>query len=145
MALLSMTRLQLKSISLLPKFIVQNEGVVKQLRVSDGFLNGKTMIDFNLGAWTTTLWENEDAMRAFYTSGAHRNIMPTLSDYSNEAVVCHIAFDGDGLPDWHFVHEKLSTIGKFSTVLKEPTQNHLNKKIVMPKVTFLTRPIKPSK
>ena len=143
MAFLSMTRLQVKSIFLLPKFIVQNEAIVKQLRSSAGFKKGKTLIDLGLGAWTVTLWDSEDAMRAFYMNGAHRNIMPSLSAYSNEAVTCHNAFDALDLPAWDYVHDKLSSLGKFSSALKEPTQNHLEKKIIKPKITFLTRPINP--
>ena len=142
MAFLSMTRLKVKSILLLPKFIVQNEAIVKQIRSSEGFRNGKTLLDPSLSAWTVTLWDSEDAMRAFYTSGAHRNIMPSLSFYSNEAVTAHMSFSEVDLPTWRFVHEQLSKIGKFSTVLKEPTQNHLDKIISKPSITLLTRPIK---
>jgi hypothetical protein len=143
MAFLSMTRLQVKSIFLLPKFFVQNEAIVKQLKTSAGFKKGKTLIDLGLGAWTVTLWESEDAMRAFYLSGAHRNIMPSLSAYSNEATTGNLTFDEADLPTWDFVHENLSKFGKFSSVLKEPTQSHLDKKIMKPKITFLTRPINP--
>lgn len=103
MAFLSMIRLQVKSILLFPKFIILNEAIVKQIRFSNGFKKGKTLLDPSLGAWTMTLWESGEAMRAFYTSGAHRNIMPSLSFYANEAVVAHVDLDEDDLPTWDFV------------------------------------------
>lgn len=143
MAFLSMTRLKIKSILLLPKFIIQNEAIVKQIRTSKGLKIGKSLLDPSLGAWTVSIWDSEESMRAFYTSGAHRNIMPSLSYYSSEAVTAHISFDEENLPSWDFVHEQLSKIGRFSTVLKDPSKNHLSKIIPKPKTTLLTRPINP--
>jgi hypothetical protein len=143
MAFLSMTRLRVKSIWLLPKFILENSGVINQLRSSKGFKAGKTLLDPSLAAWTVTLWENEAAMRAFFGSGAHRASLPKLSFYADEASSGHMDFAETELPDWNFVYEKLSTIGKFTIPLQSPSQNHINQIIKRPSTTLLSYPIKP--
>ncbi len=143
MPALSMTRLKLKSAGLLPKFIIENETAVKQLKTAKGFICGKTLAELSLGMWTTTLWDSEENMRNYYTSGGHRELMPKLSQYASEAVTTHISYDQKELPSWAFVHEQLSAKGRFSTALKDPSQDHLNKIIKFPKITIFTRPLKP--
>lgn len=143
MPVLAMTRLKLKSARLLPKFILENETAVKQLKTAKGFICGKTLAEPSLGMWTTTLWDSEENMRAYYISDAHSKLMPKLSHYACEAVTTHISFDEKKLPSWGFVHEQLSSKGRFSTVLKEPSQDHLNCFIKFPKITIFTRPLKP--
>lgn len=143
MPLLSMTRFKLKSYRLLPKVLRENKGIIEQLQISSGFIAGKTLIDPQLGLWTTTLWESEADMHAFYTSGAHRLIMPKLAEYACEAVATHIETDSQRLPSWEFVHDQLSKRGTFSLALKETTPDHDNKYIAPPKITLFTIPIKP--
>jgi hypothetical protein len=67
MPILALTRLKLKSARLLPKFGIENEVTVKQIRVAKGFLAGKTLLEPNLGAWTTTLWDNKENMKVYYS------------------------------------------------------------------------------
>jgi hypothetical protein len=90
-----------------------------------------------------TIWKNEEAMRAFNISGAHRNIMRSFCNYVNEAATKHMEFNEVDLPAWKFIHVKLISIGTFSLALKEPSKNHLDRKIAMPKVTILTSLILP--
>jgi hypothetical protein len=145
MTVLSMTRLQLKSIGLLPEFLIWNERLVKQLRVANGFIKGKTLGDERLGMWTAVLWNNEADMRAYFTSGTHGGLMPKLDYFSCASVTAHIPYDLAALPPWDFVHEKLSSIGRFSAVLRAPTDDHRNRIIAKPKMRLLTRPLKPKK
>jgi hypothetical protein len=145
MPILALTRLKLKSARLLPKFVIENEAAVKQLRVAKGFIAGKTLAEPNLGMWTTTLWDNEENMRAYYISGAHKDLMPKLVDYACEAVTTHIDYPHNDLPSWAFSHEQLTTKGRFSTILKNPTPDHQNHVIAFPKITIFTRPIKPKR
>jgi hypothetical protein len=52
MPILAMTRLRLKSIRLIPRFISANERAVAQLRTAPGFLRGKLLAELNLAMWT---------------------------------------------------------------------------------------------
>jgi hypothetical protein len=78
MGVLSMTRIKLRSIRLLPPFLAQQEAAVKQLRSARGFIKGKALIDTSLATWTLVLWDGAEDMRAYYLSGAHRELMPKL-------------------------------------------------------------------
>lgn len=142
MGVLSMTRIKLRSIRLLPAFLAQQEAAVKQLRSARGFIKGKALIDTSLGTWTLALWDSAEDMRAYYLSGAHRDLMPKLRDFACEAVTTDIPYDQPNLPSWEFVRQKLSSVGRFSTVLEKPSGDHLTRVIAKPKTTIFTRPIK---
>lgn len=143
MPIIALTRLKLKSIMQLPKFVIENEAAVKQLRIAKGFIGGKTLIEPNLGLWTTTLWEDEESMKAYYTSGAHKALMPKLVIYACEAVTTHFDYPSKELPSWAFSYEQLMAKGKFSGILKDPSQDHQNHVMTFPKITFFSRQINP--
>lgn len=54
------------------------------------------------GVWTKhytmTLWENEDQMMAFVSSGAHLDAMKKSREMAKEIRVMH--FEGSSLPNW---------------------------------------------
>lgn len=54
MPILSMTRLRLKSIKLVPRFMWANEPAVAQLRTAPGFLRGNLLAELNLAMWTAS-------------------------------------------------------------------------------------------
>lgn len=145
MPILAITRLKLKSLSMMPKFLFENEAAVKQIRIAKGFLTGKTLAEPNRGMWSATLWDNEENMRNYYTTAAHLALMPKLVEYACEAATTHIPYPGDTLPSWSFCHEQLMEKGRFADVLNQPTDDHINQFISAPKVTFFTRPLKPKK
>jgi heme-degrading monooxygenase HmoA len=85
MPFISITRLRIHSIFILPKFMLANEASVKQLRKIDGFLKGKELIDKGLTFWTLTMWRDEIAMKAFRNSIPHRKAMQKLPSWCCEA------------------------------------------------------------
>jgi hypothetical protein len=139
MPILSMTRLRLKSIKLVPQFMWASETAVPQLRTASGFLCGKFLAELNLAMWTASLWFSGENMRAFYLSGAHRSLMPKLKDFACEAMVGHIIYDSSELPSWQFIYEELCKEGRYSDALSEPSDNHRNRNVAPPKFTLLTR------
>jgi hypothetical protein len=145
MVVLSMTRFRLKSMWLLPKFMLANEAAVTQLRAADGFIEGKILADLPRDLWTCVMWASDADMKAYVTSGAHRALMPKLSSFACEGVTTHMPYDLLDLPSWTFVHQKLTAIGSFTSALDAPSQDHLAHVIAAPKSTLLTRPIKPRK
>jgi Domain of unknown function (DUF3291) len=130
---LAMTRLKLKSPRYLIPFWLHTEQVVKQMRASEGFVTGKLMGTLNLSMWTMTLWTSEEALRAFYLSGAHQNVMGKLSEWSSEAVAGHLAVETHQLPSWFEVRTTLCKIGCFAK-LAEPSIDHNNGAIENPKI-----------
>ncbi len=116
MPFVSVTRLRVKSIFFLIPFMRANEASVKELKISNGLLKGKELIDKKLTFWTITLWENEESMKGFRGSSAHRISMQNLPKWCNEASYHHWIQEDDELPSWDTISEKLYSDGKLSKV-----------------------------
>jgi hypothetical protein len=122
MAFVSITRLRLRSMLLLPRFIWLNERVVRQIRKSPGFREGRILIDAHLTLWTITSWDSEAQMRAYRDEGAHRAVMPKLAAWCDEASVARFADRAD-LPTWDEAHAQMVSSGRASRV-RHPSPNH---------------------
>ncbi len=140
MPVLAMTRLRLKSVRLLPRFIWASEAAVDRLRTAPGFLRGKLLAELNLAMWTASLWHSEEGMRAFYLSGAHRALTPKLREFACESIVGHVPYESSELPSWQFIYENLCKVGRYSdALLSEPSDNHRNRNVTRPRFAFLAR------
>ena len=141
MPFVSVTRLRVKSLLYLIPFMRANEASVKELKGSIGLLKGKELIDKKLTFWTVTLWENEDAMKKFRGSPAHRNAMQQLPRWCDEASYHHWIQEGNEFSDWNMISEKLFTEGKLSKVRK-PSNAQINNQFPSIKWTKTERRLK---
>ena len=116
MPFISVTRLRVKSLFFLIPFMRANEASVNEIKVSKGLLKGKELIDKKLTFWTVTIWENEESMKKFRGSIAHRNAMQQLPKWCNEASYHHWIQEDDEFPSWDIVSKKLYSEGKLSKV-----------------------------
>jgi hypothetical protein len=130
MAFVSLTRLRVRSVWLLPKFFWYAVLSSQQARKAPGNLGVELLNDTNFAYWTKTLWKDEASMRAFLLSGAHRAAMPVLQQIVDEAQVAH--YSADALPDWKEAHRRLQESGKFTT-LKLPSADHMARRITPPR------------
>ena len=78
MALISVTRLRVRSFGYLPSFLWETLKAMRQAEHSPGFLGGKLLRNAKNAFWTLTAWKDEAAMNAYRTGGAHRGVMPKL-------------------------------------------------------------------
>ena len=127
MPFVSVTRLRVKSLFFLIPFMRANEASVKEIKVSKGLLKGKELIDKKLTFWTVTIWENEESMKKFRGSIAHRNAMQQLPVWCNEASYHHWIQEDYELPSWDTISKKLFSEGRLSKVRnpsKAQIQNH---------------------
>lgn len=131
MPFISVTRLRIRSIFYLPKFIWYTLKSQRQAERSQGFLNGRLMRDKGNAFWTVTAWKDEAAMRAYRGTGAHMKAMPKLLDWCDEASVVNWEQPGEELPGWAEAHRRMSAEGRMSKV-KHPSQAQLEKKIAAP-------------
>lgn len=122
---LAVTRLKLKSYNYLIPFLLNTYQIVKQIRASENFLQGKLMATPNLSMWTMSLWCSEESVRKFYLSGSHQLAMGKISDWSSEAVHVTHATNWNELPHWNDVTQMLNKHGKF-VLLTHPSEEHLN-------------------
>src|SRR3954453_2073045 len=114
MALISVTRLQLRSFLFLPSFLLATMRSQRQLRQSAGFRQGSLTFEWSRAFWTLTVWENGEAMRGFRNSGAHQRAMPRLLNWCNEASYVHWDTDAAQVPSVEEAYERLRDTGQIS-------------------------------
>src|SRR6202790_3969005 len=101
MALISVTRLRVRSSIYLPEFLWDTFKSLRQVERSSGFVGGRLLVNAKNVFWTMTVWKDQAAMNAFRTGGAHRMAMPKLLNWCNEAAVVHWTKESAGIPLWH--------------------------------------------
>ena len=72
-------------------------------------------------------------MKAFMLAAAHRQAMPRLLEWCDEAALVHWAQESDHKPDWYEAHRRLRQEGRRSKV-NHPSAAHQNYEIAAPKV-----------
>jgi hypothetical protein len=133
MAFISVTRLRLRSIRFFPLFLWWGFLSGVQAKRAPGNLNATGIRDSHLTFWTLTTWTNEDAMRAFMLSGAHKRAMPKLFNWCDEASVVHWNQESSELPSWNEAHRRMVEDGRQSRV-RHPSNSQIAKRIAPPRV-----------
>lgn len=132
MALISVTRLRVRSVFYLPQFFWQTFKSQRQAKRASGMLGGRLILEAHWAFWTATVWESEAAMRAFRSSGAHMKAMPKLLDWCDEASYVHWDQENAELPSWGEAHRRMIREGKLSKV-RNPSAAQLAKEFPAPK------------
>lgn len=134
MVLVSVTRLHLKSPRYVPAFLWHTAWSTWQIINTPGFLGGKLLRDAYGGSWTLwtlTTWEDKSAMQNYRNSGAHRQTMPYIQKWCDEAVVVHWEQEDNSLPDAVEAHRRMVENGHF-TRLSNPSPALLERHIPEP-------------
>lgn len=130
--IISVTRLRLRSLRFLLPFIVYSLRSMRQVKRSPGNIAADAMRDQHGGFWTRSVWRDVESMRAFMTSGAHRQAMPKLLDWCDEAALVHWEQDTAALPQWDEAHRRLVTQGRRSKV-RYPSPAHERLDVPVPR------------
>ncbi len=133
MALVSVTRLRVRSARYLLAFLWKALKTARQAQRTSGFLGGRLLRESNGAFWTVTAWEDGAAMNVFRTQGAHGGVMPKLLDWCDEAAVVHWTQLTDTLPSWQEAHYRMMKEGKPSKV-KHPSSAQMAYEIPAPRV-----------
>jgi len=123
MAVVSITRLRLRSWRFLPGFMWSTWSSTRQLRSTTGFIQGRFANELLFGFWTMTIWSDLEAMHRFRDAGAHRVAMRKLLDWCDEASFVHWEADESRLPTVDEAHARLVKSGRTSKV-KHPSASH---------------------
>lgn len=123
MPLISVTRFRPRSLLQLPSFAIHASRAISQLRLAEGWIDGAVKRDADQAFWTMTVWEGEDAMLAYLSSGAHGAALPRLSDLAVEASVVRWASEETALPTWSEAVKRMRHAGRASK-LKRPGPRH---------------------
>ena len=119
----SLTRLRLRSIRFLPAFAFHAIRSERQVKRAPGFLTSALLPDRSWTFWTMTGWESEASMRAYMTSGAHKQAMPHLMKWCDEASVAHWTQPEAQLVSWTEADRRMRTTGRTSKV-RHPSPQH---------------------
>jgi|SRR5579862_7607336 len=134
MAVVSITRLRVRSWRYFLPFIFFALRSARQAKTAEGSLAVSLLRDANLTFWTRTVWTSEQSMKSFMLSGPHREAMPRLLNWCDEAALVHWAQENEQDPDWHEAHRRLQHEGRRSKVL-HPSPAHENYQIPEPRVS----------
>jgi len=116
MALVSVTRLRVRSWRFLPMFLIGSLRSAQQAKSAEGNVAVSVLRQPQNTYWTRTVWTSEAAMKAFMLAGAHRGVMRKLLNWCDEAALAHWTQDSTVPPDWPEAHEKMRAIGRTSKV-----------------------------
>lgn len=123
MAVVSVTRLRVRSLRYMPGFLWYTYQSKRQLSRSPGFLGGVVANAPRLTFWTTTAWTDEASMKHFRDASWHKKAMRRLLDYCDEASLARWTQDSADLPSAAAMLERLRTTGRVSKV-RHPTPGH---------------------
>ena len=104
MALLSLTRLRLRSWRFYPGFLVWVMASLFQSLRSHDLLGLVLLRDRAHTFWTLTLWSDREAMQDFRNQGSHGKAMRKLSQWCDESAAAHwlVPDDPCQLSDLHW-------------------------------------------
>src|SRR5580658_2106265 len=132
MPLISVTRLRVRSCTVLPQFLWDTFKSARQVQRSSGFLGGRLLVNAPYVFWTMTAWQDEAAMNTYRTGGAHRRAMPKLLNWCDEAAVVHWTQESVEIPMWPAAHQLMLEKGKLSKV-NHPSPVQASQQIPAPK------------
>jgi hypothetical protein len=116
MPLIAITRLRIRSFRFVPPFAWLSWRALVQARRSAGNLQATVRKAEGLAFWTITAWQDEAAMNAYRIASPHREAMPKLLDWCDEASVVHWTQESAELPDWATAEMRMAQSGRLSKV-----------------------------
>jgi len=83
-------------------------------------------------------------MNAYRTSGAHRQAMPKLLNWCDEAAVVHWTQESAEIPEWQQAELHMSEKGRLSKV-NHPSAAQASQQIPPPQPSRIARVLKPAR
>jgi heme-degrading monooxygenase HmoA len=110
MALVSVTRLRLRSPRYLLPFLWHALLTTRQANHAPGNLGSVTRVSGGLVFWTMTLWQDEAAMKDYRNSGAHLKVMPKLRQWCDQSATARWQQDQAIFPSWQEAEQRLAAL-----------------------------------
>jgi hypothetical protein len=95
---------------------------MKQAMSAPGCIEVKVRKTKGLSFWTLSLWDSEASLRSFLSSSPHREAMPKLFHWCDEAASSHWSIESQRLPSWEQATGNLIQQGRLSRV-KNPSKS----------------------
>jgi hypothetical protein len=123
MAIVSVTRLRLRSIRFLLVFSWYTFSSTRQAKQTPGNLGVKLRKTSGLAFWTLTLWQTVEVMKKFMFASPHKDAMQKLPHWCDEGSFADWDQESSEWPSWEEAAEKLRTSGRLAKVL-HPSDGH---------------------
>ena len=123
MAVISITRLRLRSWLYAPPFFYQAVRTSNQAAAADGNLAVKVLRESGNVFWTATSWSSANAVKTYMLAAPHGPVMRKLMDWCDEAAVVRWEQESAELPSWDEAHRRLQQDGRLSKV-RHPSLAH---------------------
>jgi heme-degrading monooxygenase HmoA len=123
MPFVSVTRLRLRSFLFLLPFAFRAAASTRQALKAPGCQGVRTRKTRGLAFWTLTVWDDEKSMRSFVAQSPHREVMPKLSKWCDEAAVAHWMQTSGPHPEWSLATRTLLENGRLLRVAR-PSESH---------------------
>ena len=132
MAVVSITRLRLRSWRFFPGFVFYAVRSKLQAEKAIGNRGVRVMREPGNIFWTATAWESEDAVKKYMTGRPHGQAMRRLLEWCDEAALVRWTQESTELPDWHEAHRRMQAEGRPSKV-NHPSADQRQFRIRAPK------------
>jgi hypothetical protein len=142
MALVSVTRLRVRSLWRLPVFGWHAFQSTRRIQASEGFLSGYFANEPRRVFWTVTAWTDAASMKAFRNGGAHLAAMKGLPGFCDEASYFHFEQEGAELPAIEEAHRRMREEGKVTKV-RAPSPEHAQGRTCSERVPKVVQKIGP--
>jgi hypothetical protein len=116
MPLIAVTRLRIRSYRFLLPFLWQVWRSFRQAKQAAGNVGATVRRADGLAFWTLTAWQDEAAMNTYRITRPHRDAMPKLLEWCDEAAVAHWDQASAALPGWEIAERRLADSGRVSKV-----------------------------
>lgn len=112
----AVTRLQLRSWRFLLPFMIHASRSQRQAVTSIGCFGVTTRKTRGWAFWTLSVWEGEASLREYLRASPHRDAMPRLFPWCEEAVTTHWSVDSREMPSWEDATRRLLEGGRLLRV-----------------------------
>ena len=123
MPLVSITRFRARAFWFVPMLMHHAQRSISQIRSVKGSISPALLKDKNRAFWTMTMWEDEHSMKAYMASGSHREAMPRLAEWADEASVVHWHQNHAERPDWNEAARRMKAEGRPARI-RHPGPHH---------------------
>ncbi len=113
MTLVVATRMKVRKVRYLPRFLQGSLAAARQGQRTPGFLDGRLRAERDGTFWTLTLWESGRDMTGFRDSGIHAVLTRHLADWASEAAFGVWSTDSAELPAWDRASRQLAAHPRF--------------------------------
>ena len=123
MAIISVTRLHLRSLRFFPGFFSYTRRSISQAKRTPGNLGVRVRKTKGLAFWTLAMWHDHQAISAFVPASPHREAMQKLPHWCDEAAFADWEQDTADWPCWETASERLAATGRLVPVF-HPSEQH---------------------